>query len=94
MKTIKTAISLPVEVYQKAEKLRNKLGKSRSEMVADALAKMMKDIENRERDEREAAAWKKYPETPEEVAQAQAATEKAWDQLFDDDWTEEYNATR
>ena len=94
MKTIKTAVSLPAETYHKAEKLRKKLGKSRSEMVADALAKIIKETENRERDEREIAAYKKHPETDAEVAQAQAATEKAWDALYDDDWTEEYNATR
>lgn len=93
MKTIKTAVSLPAETYHKAEKMRKKLGKSRSEMVADALAKMIKETENRERDEREIAGWKKHPETPEEVAQAVARTEEAWKQ-FDDDWTEEYNATR
>ena len=93
MKTIKTAVSLPAETYHKAEKLRKKLGKSRSEMVADALAKIIKETENRERDERVIAAYKKYPETNEEVAEAMALTEEAWKHL-DDDWTEEYNATR
>ena len=93
MKTIKTAISLPAEIYHKAEKLRKKIGKSRSKMIADALLKMIKEIENRERDEREIAAYKKHPETPEEIATAMAATEEAWKQ-YDDDWTEEYNATR
>jgi len=94
MKTIKTAVSLPAETYHKAEKLRKKLGKSRSQMIADALAKVVKEAEARESDERVIASYKKYPETDEEVAQAQAATEKAWGELFDDDWTEEYNATR
>ena len=94
MKTIKTAISLPAETYHKAEKLRKKMGKSRSEMIADALAKVIQETENRERDERFIAAYKKYPETDAEVASAQAATEKVWDELYDDDWTEEYNATR
>jgi metal-responsive CopG/Arc/MetJ family transcriptional regulator len=94
MKTIKTAVSLPAETYAKAEKLRKKLGKSRSQMVADALARMVKEAENRERDERVIASYRKFPETNEEVAQAQAATEMAWKELYDDDWTEEYNATR
>lgn len=94
MKSIKTAVSLPAETYHKAEKLRKKLGKSRSEMVAQALSQMVKEAEDRERDERTIAAYKKFPETDEEVAQAQAATEKAWNELYDDDWTEEYNATR
>jgi metal-responsive CopG/Arc/MetJ family transcriptional regulator len=94
MKTIKTAVSLPAETYHKAEKLRKRLGKSRSQMIADALAAIIKETENRERDERFIAAYKKHPETDAEVATTQAATEKAWDELFDDDWTEEYNATR
>ena len=94
MKTIKTAVSLPAETYQKAEKLRKKLGKSRSQMVADALANLIHEAEKRERDERFIAAYKKYPETDAEVVSAQAATEKVWDELYDDDWTEEYNATR
>lgn len=93
MKTIKTAISLPAETYHKAEKLRKIMGKSRSEMIADALGKLIQETEKRERDERFIAAYKKFPETAAEVADALAMTEEAWKQ-FDDDWTEEYNATR
>jgi metal-responsive CopG/Arc/MetJ family transcriptional regulator len=93
MNTIKTAVSLPAEIYNKVEKIRKKMDKSRSEMVADALCKMIKEIENRERDQREIAAYKKHPETREEITEAMAATEDAWKQ-FDDDWTEEYNAAR
>lgn len=69
MKTIKTAVSLPSETYQKAEKIRKKLGKSRSEMVAQALAKMIKEIEIRELEERYVAAYKAMPETPAEIAE-------------------------
>lgn len=93
MKTIKTAVSLPTEVYQKAEKLRKKLNKSRSELVAEALGKLVKDAEVREMEARDAAAYRRYPETAEEIALAQFATEEAWKNL-DDDWSEEYNATK
>jgi len=93
MKTIKTAVSLPAETYLKVEKLRKKLGKSRSEMVADALAGVIKVEEIREKEERDNAAYAKNPYTPEEIAEAMAATEEAWKE-FGDDWTEVYNATR
>jgi metal-responsive CopG/Arc/MetJ family transcriptional regulator len=93
MKTIKTAVSLPAETYQKAEKLRKKLGKSRSLMIADALNSLIKAEEIRDKEARDRAAYLKHPETDEEVAEAVAATEEAWRE-FDDDWTEEYNATR
>ena len=94
MKTIKTAVSLPAETYQKAEKLRKKMGKSRSQMIADALAGVIKVEETREKEARDTAAYLKHPDTDEEVAEATAKTEAAWNELFDDDWTEEYNATR
>ena len=93
MKTIKTAVSLPAETYRKAEKLRKKLGKSRSEMIADALAGVIKAEETREKEERDNAAYAKNPYTAEEIEEAMQITEEAWKQ-FDDDWTEEYNATR
>jgi metal-responsive CopG/Arc/MetJ family transcriptional regulator len=93
MKTIKTAVSLPTETYLKAEKLRKTLGKSRSEMVADALAALIKTVETREKEAQDNAAYARNPETPEEIAEAMAVTEEAWKQ-FGEDWTEEYNATR
>lgn len=72
MKTIKTAVSLPAETYFKAEKLRKKLGKSRSAMVADALAQVVKAAETREAEDRYAAAYRLKPETPEEIAELDA----------------------
>jgi metal-responsive CopG/Arc/MetJ family transcriptional regulator len=93
MKTIKTAVSLPAETYHKAEKLRKKLRKSRSEMVADALAAVIKTEEIREKEARDNAAYAKNPYTPEEIEEAMRRTEEAWKE-FDDDWSEEYNASR
>lgn len=92
MKTIKTAVSLPAETYQKAEKLRKSLGKSRSQLFADALNRMIKSIEIREAEEREAAAYKAHPETADEHRGWEKRLAEAWD--FGDDWTEEYNATK
>ncbi|MFI5363504.1 MAG: hypothetical protein ACHQ49_16170 [Elusimicrobiota bacterium] len=93
MKTIKTAVSLPAETYNKAEKLRKKLGKSRSQMISDALAAVIKTEEVREKEARDDAAYAKNPYTPAEIDEAMRNTEEALKQ-YDDDWTEEYNATR
>lgn len=93
MKTIKTAVSLPAETYQKAEKLRKKWGKSRSEFIGDALAGVIKAEEIREKEARDNAAYAKNPYTQEEIDEALQRTEEALKQ-YDDDWTEEYNATR
>jgi metal-responsive CopG/Arc/MetJ family transcriptional regulator len=93
MKTIKTAVSLPAETYHKAEKLRKKLGKSRSEMIAGALAGVIRAEEIREKEARDNAAYAKNPCTQEEIDEAMRNTEETLKQ-FDDDWTEEYNATR
>ena len=92
MKTIKTAVSLPAETYQKAEILRKKLGKSRSQMFADALSQLIKGLETKAAEERDAAAYKAYPETAEEHRGWEKRVAEAWD--FGDDWTEEYNATK
>jgi metal-responsive CopG/Arc/MetJ family transcriptional regulator len=93
MKTIKTAVSLPAETYHKAEKLRKKMGKSRSQFISDALSGVIKTEEIREKEARDNAAYEKNPYTAEEIEEAMKNTEEAWKQ-FDDDWTEEYNATR
>ena len=69
------------------------MGKSRSQFIADAISAVIHAEDTREKEARDTAAWLKNPETPEEVAEIMATTEEAWKQ-FDDDWTEEYNATR
>jgi metal-responsive CopG/Arc/MetJ family transcriptional regulator len=86
MKAIKTAVSLPAEVYAQAEKLRKKLGKSRSEMMADGLRVLLKRHDLREREKRDAAAWRANPETDEEIAEANQHAARAWAELDDEDW--------
>jgi metal-responsive CopG/Arc/MetJ family transcriptional regulator len=81
MKTIKTAVSLPAEIYLKAEKLRKKMGKSRSEMIAVALAQMIKKIEIREKEAQDDAAYKKNPHTRAEIDAAVRASTQALEQL-------------
>ena len=90
MKTVKTAVSLPAETYMKAEKLRKKLGKSRSEMVAVALAQLIKQIEIREKEAEDDAAYKKNPHTRAEIKEIVAMSAPAMEQLAkeegDIDW--------
>jgi metal-responsive CopG/Arc/MetJ family transcriptional regulator len=92
MKTIKTAVSLPADTYHKAEKLRKKLGQSRSEMVANALDELIKGAQTREAEEKDAAAYKALPESEEEHRGWEKRVADAWN--FGDDWSEEYNATK
>ena len=92
MKTIKTAVSLPAATYDKAEKLRKIMNKSRSEMIADALNLLIKTTEIKAAEARDAAAYKARPETADEHRGWEKRIAEAWD--FGDDWTEEYNATK
>jgi metal-responsive CopG/Arc/MetJ family transcriptional regulator len=81
MGTIKTAISLPQTLYLRAERLRKKLGKSRSQMMAEGLARMVKEAELLEKEDRDEAAYRRRPHTKEEIAAATAANERAWADL-------------
>jgi metal-responsive CopG/Arc/MetJ family transcriptional regulator len=93
MPTVKTAVSLPAEIYHKAEKLRKKMSKSRSELIADALAAMIRADDILEKEARDRAAYQKTSETPEALAESRLRTQEALTGR-DDDWSEEYNAAR
>ncbi len=98
MKTIKTAVSLPADLYAKAEKLRKKLGKSRSQMVAEGLAKIVRELEIREKEARDDAAYLKNPHTKEEIADIMATTKQSWAHLDEADkdvnWEEFFEPKR
>lgn len=66
-KTIKTAVSLPAETFRRAEALRRKSGRSRSELYAAALEALLKAVEVRELEERYAAGYRAKPETRAEI---------------------------
>ena len=68
------------------------MGKSRSEIFATALSQMIRSVEIKEAEERDAAAYKAHPETADEHRGWEKRVAEAWD--FGDDWTEEYNATK
>lgn len=88
MKVVKTAVSLPADTYRRAERLRKKMGKSRSELVADALTALIRRADAREREERDAAAYAAAPDAPAEVARAAREAAAAWAKLDDDDWSD------
>jgi metal-responsive CopG/Arc/MetJ family transcriptional regulator len=90
MKTIKTAVSLPADLYAKAEKLRKKLGKSRSQLVAEGLAKVVRELEIKDMEERDNAAYLKNPDTKEEIEELRATNAQIFERLAkeegDFDW--------
>ena len=85
MKTVKTAVSLPADLYAKAEKLRKKLGKSRSQMVAEGLARVVRELEIKDMEARDNAAYLKNPHTKEEIAEIMATTKQSWADLDEAD---------
>ena len=93
-KAVKTAISLPAETYRRAEALRRKAGKSRSELYSQALQALLKAEEIREKEAQYIAAYRKHPETPEELAEAKAWIKLGAEGLEPEDWSKESDAPR
>lgn len=67
VKSIKTAISLPVETYRSAENLRRKEKRSRSEFYAKALEAYLKAEEMRVMDARCEDGYREKPETKDDA---------------------------
>lgn len=82
-KSIKTAISLPQETYRRAEELRRKTGKSRSELYANALSAYFGVQELRDREARYVAG---YQAMPESVPEAQALVKASASAFEPEDW--------
>lgn len=80
-KSVKTAISLTRETFERAEKLRRAEGLSRSEFYARAIDKALRDMELKRAIDAYVESYRKYPETPEEIAEAARGTA---------DWAKEY----
>lgn len=79
----KTAISLPAETFERAERLRRVLGKSRSELYAMALDAYFGALEVRELESRYAAG---YSAKPESVKEVEALTRASAEALPAEDW--------
>ncbi len=83
MKTVKTAISLPADLYENIEKLRKSLGKSRSEIFVEGLAKVLREAAIKDKEARDAAAY--LPPTKAELAEIMSVTQQAWARLDESD---------
>ncbi len=82
-RSIKTAISLPAETFRRAEKIRRKNGRSRSELYAAALELYLRTLEVRDLEAVYEAGYRKRPETPEDI---QAALQASTEALQAEDW--------
>ena len=80
---IKTAVSVPADVYRRAESLRRKTGQSRSALYADALKAYFHFQLLREKEIRYAAGYESVPEDIVDVSVAMAAQAKV---LKKEDW--------
>jgi metal-responsive CopG/Arc/MetJ family transcriptional regulator len=69
MKTVKVAISLPSETLERVEQARRP-GQSRSEFIARAIEAFLAGQQLRAEAEAYARGYARYPETTEEVADA------------------------
>ena len=69
----KTAVSLPADVYRRAESLRRKTGQSRSALYAEALKAYFEFQLLREKEARYAAGYEAAPETIDDISAATAA---------------------
>ncbi len=65
-RTVKVAISLPLEEFKEVENLRKQLSISRSAVFVKALHQWIKALKTAEQDRRYAEGYRKYPETEEE----------------------------
>jgi metal-responsive CopG/Arc/MetJ family transcriptional regulator len=83
VRTVKTAVSLPVETFAHAEQIRKKNGKSRSELYADALKDYFRQLEIREIEARYAAGYKAKPEN---LAEISAGARAGFKVLAKEDW--------
>lgn len=75
--TIKVAVSLPKEEFQAVEKVRKKLGRSRSSLVAEAIHAWLEEQQNQEKVRRYIAGYMRHPETVKELTEATTIAEKA-----------------
>jgi len=86
--TRKFAISVPDELFNEAEKEREEISVSRSAMVQAALHAWVRARREERWDREYVEAYRRQPETPEEIAEQEAWMKvglQAWD---DDPWDE------
>ena len=84
-KSEKIAVSLDPDLLHRAEKVRNRTGESRSALVSRALRLLTNNEERAQRVADYVRAYRRHPETIEEIASVRAAAKRslsavAWDE--------------
>jgi metal-responsive CopG/Arc/MetJ family transcriptional regulator len=74
----KVAISLPYDLYRKVERARKKQRRTRSAVVQDLLRSWLRKEEEAEKDRQYIEAYRRMPETAEEIAEAEAMAKDSW----------------
>ena len=67
IRTVKVAISLPMEVMNRIESLRHKLGLARSQAVAEAVQLWLRKMEEETLDRKYVQGYKRKPEDLKEI---------------------------
>jgi metal-responsive CopG/Arc/MetJ family transcriptional regulator len=83
MASVKVAVSLPEAQFQAVEKVRKKLGRSRSSLIAEALGAWLEAQKKKEKIRRYIAGYKRHPETSKEIKEAASISEEA---LSKEEW--------
>jgi hypothetical protein len=74
----KIAITVPTETYAVVERLRRRLGKSRSAVVALALEEWIRGVDLAEADRRYVEGYLRTPEAIDEIAAVAAQATSSW----------------
>jgi hypothetical protein len=80
----KIAVTVPTETYAAVERLRRRLGKSRSAVVAHALESWTHAADSAEADRRYVEGYLRIPEALDEIRAVAAQATSQWDAWPDD----------
>lgn len=76
--TVKTGVSLPKDEYQQLEKIRRKMGLSRSALFKKVLSSWLKNLQEQEKVKRYIEGYKKHPESVREIKAIEKASAEAF----------------
>jgi hypothetical protein len=74
----KIAVTVPTETYAVVERLRRRLGKSRSAVVALALEEWVRGVDLAEADRRYVEGYRRTPEALDEIGAVAAQATSSW----------------
>lgn len=81
----KIAVTVPTETYEAVERVRQRLGKSRSATITLALQEWLRGLEVSDADRRYMEAYLRQPERVDEVRATAALATAHWEPWGDDD---------